>query len=48
MLGIRPEYITLDDGGGLFEGEVTISEHTGNSIIVHMNVDGTEIVALEE
>lgn len=48
MLGIRPEYITLDDGGGLFEGEVTISEHTGNSIIVHMNVNGTEIVALEE
>ena len=48
MLGIRPEYITLDDGGGLFEGEVMISEHTGNSIIVHMNVDGTEIVALEE
>lgn len=48
MLGIRPEYITLDDDGGLFEGEVMISEHTGNSIIVHMNVDGTEIVALEE
>ena len=48
MLGIRPEYITLDDGGGLFEGEVMISEHTGNSIIVHMNVNGTEIVALEE
>ena len=48
MLGIRPEYINLDDGGGLFEGEVMISEHTGNSIIVHMNVNGTEIVALEE
>ena len=48
MLGIRPEYITLDEDSGLFEGEVMISEHTGNSIIVHMNVDGTEIVALEE
>lgn len=47
-LGIRPEYITLDKGNGLFSGEVSIAEHTGNSVIVHMNVNGNEVVALEE
>ena len=47
-LGIRPEYITLDKENGLFSGEVSIAEHTGNSVIVHMNVNGNEVVALEE
>ena len=47
-LGIRPEYITLDKENGLFSGEVSIAEHTGNSVIVHMNVHGNEVVALEE
>lgn len=47
-LGIRPEYITLDKENGLFSGEVSIAEHTGNSDIVHMNVNGNEVVALEE
>ena len=47
-LGIRPEYITLDEENGLFSGEVSIAEHTGNSVIVHMNVNGNEVVVLEE
>lgn len=47
-LGIRPEYITLDKENGLFSGEVSIAEHTGNNVIVHMNVNGNEVVALEE
>lgn len=47
-LGIRPEYITLDKENGLFSGEVSIAEHTGNSVIVHINVNGNEVVALEE
>ena len=47
-LCIRPEYITLDKENGLFSGEVSIAEHTGNSVIVHMNVNGNEVVALEE
>ena len=47
-LGIRPEYITFDKENGLFSGEVSIAEHTGNSVIVHMNVNGNEVVALEE
>ena len=47
-LGIRSEYITLDKENGLFSGEVSIAEHTGNSVIVHMNVNGNEVVALEE
>lgn len=47
-LGIRPEYIALDEENGLFSGEVSIAEHTGNSVIVHMNVNGNEVVVLEE
>ena len=47
-LGIRPEYITLDEENGLFSGKVSIAEHTGNSVIVHMNVNGNEVVVLEE
>ena len=47
-LGIRPEYITLDEENGLFSGEVSIAEHTGNSVIIHMNINGNEVVVLEE
>ena len=41
-------FITLDKENGLFSGEVSIAEHTGNNVIVHMNVNGNEVVALEE
>ena len=46
-LGIRPEYITLEEQG-LFSAKITIAEYTGNSVCVHMVEDGVEIVALEE
>lgn len=48
VLGIRPEYITLDETSGMFSGTVSISEHTGNSVNVHIISNGIELVALEE
>ena len=48
-VGVRPEHLMLaGDGPDAIHGTVTVSEMMGSAVHVHMNVDGSEMVAISQ
>ena len=45
VLGVRPEHVHLDDGGGV-SGQVTVVEPMGNQLVVWLDALGTTLAAL--
>ena len=43
--GVRPELIRLDGGPGNFRARVTLVEQIGASTVVHLDAEGSEVVA---
>ncbi len=39
-IGFRPEHVTVERGGGEWEGTAGVSEHLGSDTFVHINVEG--------
>ncbi len=39
-IGVRPEHITISEGGGTWTGKVGVSEHLGSDTFLRVNVDG--------
>jgi len=44
ILGVRPDHITLGDGG--IKGKVEVSELMGPSCHLHLDVDGKDVIAI--
>ena len=44
VVGVRPPHMQLDEGG--FSGKIEVSEMMGSELHLHMNVSGTDVVAI--
>jgi len=47
-MAIRPEYLKLNEGDGLFDAKITLIEHHGERDAVHLSADGTSMQASTE
>ena len=44
VVGVRPPHMQLDEGG--FSGKIEVSEMMGSELHLHMDVNGTDVVAI--